>query len=91
MPWLIFAIFVFGPCESLVPLTLASYALAGAWGALAVTLVFAFATVSTILVTVALLTAGVDRLPFEFPHQWTTVLGGVSLVVCGFGMQWLGW
>jgi hypothetical protein len=91
LPWILFALFIFGPCESLVPLMLAAGALTGGWGTFAVTLVFSAVTVLTILGTVGLLMVGLARMPLAFLQRWTLALSGLSLVACGAGMQWLGW
>ncbi len=89
-PWVLFTIFVFGPCESLIPLSLASWGLAGLGAFLLVALAFTVSTVLTILVLVALLQAGVKLLPLQTMERWTHALAGVSLVACGAAIHFLG-
>ena len=89
-PWVLFAIFVFGPCESLIPLMLASWAMTGIGGMVLVVLVFSLATVLTILGTVAALLIGISSIPWGKVDRWSTALAGMSLVLCGAAIQWLG-
>ncbi len=89
-PWVLFTIFVFGPCESLIPLSLASWALAGLGAFLLVALAFTVSTVATILVLVLLLQGGVQLLPLKTMERWTHALAGISLVACGFAIRFLG-
>ena len=89
-PWVLFTIFVFGPCESLIPLSLASWGLAGLGAFLLVAAAFALSTVLTILVLVLLLQGGVRLLPLHAMERWTHALAGVSLVACGAAIRFLG-
>lgn len=89
-PWVLFTIFVFGPCESLIPLMLASWATAGVAGSGLVVGAFTLATVATIGLAVAVLLLGASRLPMAGLNRWSTALAGASLVLCGAGIQFLG-
>jgi nickel/cobalt transporter (NicO) family protein len=89
-PWVLFTIFVFGPCESLIPLMLAAWAIAGFAGSMLIALCFSAVTVATIVGTVWVLQQGVDRIPLGKMDRWSTTLAGVSLVFCGAAIQWLG-
>ena len=89
-PWVLFTIFVFGPCESLIPLSLASWGLAGLGAFLLVAAAFALSTVLTILALVLLLQGGVRLLPLRTMERWTHALAGVSLVACGAAIRFLG-
>lgn len=89
-PWVLFAIFVFGPCESLIPLMLAGWAAGGLGGTVLVALTFSAATVLTILGTVAVLMAGISRIPLGHLERWSTAVAGVSLILCGAAIRWLG-
>jgi nickel/cobalt transporter (NicO) family protein len=89
-PWVLFAIFVFGPCESLIPLMLAAWAAAGLGGTVLVAGAFSLVTVLTILVTVFALMMGVSRIPLGSLDRWSTALAGVSLLFCGAAIQWMG-
>ncbi len=89
-PWVLFAVFVFGPCESLIPLTLAAWALGGTGAAVVTAGAFTLSTVATILVTVGLLLGGLRRLPLGPLERWTHALAGASLVACGAAIRFLG-
>jgi len=90
-PWVLFTIFVFGPCESLIPLMLAAWAVAGLGGATLVAGVFSTTTILTILGTVGVLLTGISRIPSTTRlDQWSTALAGLSLVLCGAAILWLG-
>lgn len=89
-PWILFTVFVFGPCESLIPLMLAAWGTSGAVASFAVALVFSAATVLTIMVTVALLLAGVNRLPLGPLERWSTAIAGLSLALCGLAIAYAG-
>lgn len=89
-PWVLFTIFVFGPCESLIPLMLASWATAGIVGSGLVVGAFALSTVATIGLAVSVLLLGASRLRLGGLTRWSTALAGASLVLCGAGIQFLG-
>ena len=89
-PWVLFTIFVFGPCESLIPLSLASWGLGGIGAAALVAGAFTVSTVATILGCVFLLHAGVNLLPLNVLERWTHALAGASLVACGVAIRFLG-
>ncbi len=89
-PWLLFTIFVFGPCESLIPLSLASWALGGLGAAALIAGAFTLSTVLTILAAVFLLQMGVNLLPLNVLERWTHALAGASLVACGAAIRFLG-
>jgi ABC-type nickel/cobalt efflux system permease component RcnA len=89
-PWILFTIFVFGPCESLIPLMLAATAVAGIPGSLLTALAFSVTTVATILAVVGVLLYGVERLSLGFLERHAQALAGVSLVLCGVAIRFLG-
>ena len=89
-PWVLFAIFIFGPCESLIPLMLASWAVAGIGGTVLVAGTFSVVTILTILGMVGVLMLGISRIPMAKLDRWSTALAGMSLVFCGAAIQWLG-
>lgn len=86
-PWLLFVLFVFGPCEALIPLLMAPAA-GGNWGAVGlVALAFGATTVGTMLATVALGHLGVARLPLGRLERYSHALAGLTLVACGAAMH----
>jgi threonine/homoserine/homoserine lactone efflux protein len=76
-------IFVLGPCEPLMPLFLVP-ASQGRWtlaGAMA--LVFAVATLGTMLAMTALALRGLERLPLAPLERWMHVLCGAVVTLSG--------
>lgn len=89
-PWVLFTIFVFGPCEPLIPLLMYPAAQHSAWGVVLVTAVFGAATLATMLAAVIAVQFGLARLPLGPLERYTHALAGAALVVCGLAIQWLG-
>ncbi len=88
-PWVLFIIFVFGPCEPLIPLLMYSAAEGGYIGLTAVTAVFAAVTAATMLGAVFLGRAGVDFLPLKKVQRYSHVLAGVTILLCGLAIRFL--
>lgn len=89
-PWVMFTIFIFGPCESLIPLTLAAWGLGGTSAAFLTAGAFTTTTVLTMVVVVGLLLLGLSRVRFGALERWTHALAGASLLACGAAIQFLG-
>jgi len=89
-PWVLFVIFVFGPCESLIPLMLASWSLGGLVPTALTAAAFTLSTVVTILAAAMLLLMGIDLVPLGKLERWTHALAGASLVACGAAIRFLG-
>lgn len=89
-PWILFTIFIFGPCESLIPLMLSAWSISGMTGLTLVSLVFGIVTIITIMATVFTLMAGIKHIPLGKLDKWSTTLAGISLIACGAAIQWLG-
>ncbi|MEZ5513610.1 MAG: hypothetical protein R3F58_07040 [Steroidobacteraceae bacterium] len=84
--WALFVIFLFGPCEPLIPLVMAP-ASQGAWFAVAAVVgVFAVATIGTMLTIVWLLTSGLARVPALRAGAYVHSTAGVTVAACGAAM-----
>lgn len=86
-PWVLFTIFIFGPCEALIPILMYPAAEGSWWGVALVALVFGVATVATMLATVTLGYLGLARLPLGRLERYSHALAGLALVVCGVAIQ----
>ena len=88
--WTLFAIFVLGPCEPLIPLFVLP-ASRGRWG-LAVTaaLVFGLVTVVTMTAVTLMGLAGARQLRVEALARWDHALAGGVIAVSGFAVLFLG-
>lgn len=89
-PWVLFLVFLFGPCETLIPLVLAAVGTHGPGLASAVALTFAAATIAAMLACVFLLRAGLRFVPAAGLERHAHTLAGLSLVACGASIEWLG-
>jgi len=81
--WGLFIIFVFGPCEALIPLLMYPAAeihwSAAAW----VAAVFAAATVGTMCGAVYLIARGLEWAPGKAWQRWNHALAGSAIAGCG--------
>jgi len=89
-PWILFTIFVFGPCEPLIPLLMYPAAAGSAYMVAAVTITFSLATISTMLAVVAALSYGIDSIPLQGLDVWTHSLAGAAITLSAAGMIFLG-
>lgn len=89
-PWVLFVIFVFGPCEPLIPMLMYPAAQGGYLDLIAVTAVFGIVTAATMLGAVFLGRAGVDFLPLKKIQRYSHVLAGATILLCGLAIRFLG-
>jgi len=83
----LFLIFIFGPCEALIPVLMYPAA-EGSWlGVALVVAVFGLATVATMLVTVTVGYLGISQLPLGRLERFSHALAGLALVACGLAIQ----
>ncbi len=86
-PWILFTIFVFGPCEPLIPLVMVPAAEHSVWGVVVVTAIFGAATLVTMTTIVTLSLAGLDRLRLASLDRWSHATAGAALAACGLLIQ----
>lgn len=89
-PWILFTIFVFGPCEPLIPIVMYPVAKKNYTELIIVTLVFSVITVLTMLTLVLLTSFGIKFLPLKFMEKYTHAIAGGTILLCGLGMLFLG-
>jgi ABC-type nickel/cobalt efflux system permease component RcnA len=82
-PWLLFLIFVFGPCEVLIPLLMYPAAEANVWAIVAVVLAFSVATIGTMLACVMTLAFGLSFVQWPSLHRYSHALAGLAVLMCG--------
>lgn len=83
-PWVLFIVFVLGPCEPLIPLIMYPAARShGTTAILVVTLGFALATLVTMLAVVALVTSGLSSVPLRRMERYGHALAGLAIAACG--------
>ena len=89
-PWVLFVIFVFGPCEPLIPILMYPAAKNSLLGLLAVTFAFGIVTIATMTGVVMLSRAGVNFIRLSQLHRFSHAIAGATICVCGLAIQFLG-
>ncbi|MFC2133581.1 sulfite exporter TauE/SafE family protein [Bacteroidota bacterium] len=89
-PWMIFIIFVFGPCEPLIPLLIYPAANHSMFGMLMVALVFGITTIFTMLMMVFIGIFGINFIPVKKLELHIHTLAGATILMCGVSIQFLG-
>ncbi|MFQ5724125.1 MAG: hypothetical protein ACE5G6_06495 [Terriglobia bacterium] len=89
-PWVLFTIFVFGPCEPLIPLVMVPAAQQSLGGVVLVTVVFGIATLATMALAVTICQLGLEKLPLGSLERYTHALAGAALALCGVALQVFG-
>jgi sulfite exporter TauE/SafE len=88
--WVLFAIFVLGPCEPLIAFFMVP-ASEGNWTlAVATAIAFTICTLATMLGVVALGLAGYRRVRFGGLECWSEALAGATVALCGVAILFLG-
>ncbi len=82
-PWILFTIFVFGPCEVLIPQLMVPAAAGNTGLLIAVVSVFGLATIGTMLAAVLALTLGLRRLKLSWLQRNTHAVAGATITACG--------
>jgi sulfite exporter TauE/SafE len=82
-PWVLFTVFVFGPCEALVPLLMFPAAIESWWVVGLVTGLFAASTIGTMLAAVAVGSLGFRFIPMKKLERYTHALAGATISLCG--------
>jgi nickel/cobalt exporter len=89
-PWILFLIFVFGPCEVLIPMLIYPAASLSGVGVFLVALVFGIATIGTMMLVVYLGYKGASLIRFKGKEHQIHLLAGFVILLAGAGMQFLG-
>ena len=89
-PWILFLIFVFGPCEVLIPMLVYPAAQQSGFGVFLVALVFGIATIGTMLLVVMLGYQGLSLVRFKGREHQLHLLAGMVILAAGAGMQFMG-
>jgi sulfite exporter TauE/SafE len=89
-PWILFVIFIFGPCEVLIPILMYPAAQNNYGLLIAATAIFAVVTISTMIFMVATTIIGLKLVPFRKIEKYSHALAGVLILICGIAVQFLG-
>jgi nickel/cobalt exporter len=89
-PWILFTVFVLGPCEPLIPLLMYPAAKTHLMAVALVTLVFAISTIGTMLVVVQLTLRGINFLPMKMFEKYMHAIAGAAICLSGLAIVFLG-
>lgn len=89
-PWILFTIFVFGPCEPLIPLLMYPAAKESLFGVLIVAGVFSATTIATMMSVVMLGAWGVSFAAGEKLERYVHAMAGATICLSGLAIQFLG-
>lgn len=90
-PWVMFIVFVLGPCEPMIPLLYFPAAKHSISNMLLLIVVYTFFTLATMVLMVLLGCFGIRFLKMDKLERYTHALGGFAILVCGAGMVFLNW
>jgi ABC-type nickel/cobalt efflux system permease component RcnA len=89
-PWVLFTIFVLGPCEAMIPLLLFPASEKNYTGLIVVAIVFGLVTILTMLAVVMLSVYGLSFAYFGKMERYTHAIAGAIVLLSGIGILWLG-
>ena len=89
-PWILFTIFIFGPCEPLIPIVMYPAAKHQYAELVIVTAVFSLITIFTMVTIVSVTFFGFQVLPYKFLEKYNHILAATTIFLCGIGMSVLG-
>jgi sulfite exporter TauE/SafE len=90
-PWVMFLIFVLGPCEPMIPLLYFPAAKNSPIGMLLLVVTYTICTLASMLSMVIMGYYGFGFLQTAKLERYMHALGGITILVCGAGMVFLGW
>jgi nickel/cobalt exporter len=89
-PWILFTIFVFGPCEPLIPIVMFPAAKHNWMELVLVTGAFSIITILNMLAVVLVASFGIKLLQLKMLEKYSHVMAGGTILLCGLGMVFLG-
>lgn len=89
-PWVLFTIFVLGPCEPLIPLLMYPAAKNSLSGLVFVVLIFSLITIGTMLAVVIISMLGMSFIPLRRIERYLHAASGAAIFFSGMAIQFLG-
>jgi nickel/cobalt exporter len=89
-PWILFLIFIFGPCEPLIPIVMYPAAENNISGAILVSLLFSFVTIATMMSIVLAFKMGLSRINLKPVEKYSHLFAGAMIFLSGIAIQFLG-
>ena len=90
-PWVLFIIFVFGPCEVLIPMLFIPAVQRSSVGIASVAIFFGITTIATMMLIVYLGHLGSSFLKFKSSEKYMHLIAGLVILGAGLGMHFFGW
>lgn len=90
-PWVMFLIFILGPCEPMIPLLYFPAAKNSWHGMVVLIAVYTLFTLATMLLMVTLGYFGIAFVKTEKLERYVHAIGGGTIFICGLGMVFMGW
>jgi nickel/cobalt exporter len=89
-PWILFVIFVLGPCEPLIPILMYPAAKESVSGLILVTAIFGIVTIVTMLAVVLIATFGINLMYLGRLEKYSHAIAGAMICLSGLGIQFMG-
>ena len=89
-PWVLFTVFVFGPCEPLIPILMYPAANNDIGNVALVAGVFGAITIGTMMTIVLVSYSGLAKLPVLKMEKYSHALAGFAILLCGVSIKFLG-
>lgn len=90
-PWVMFIIFLLGPCEPMIPLLYFPAAKNSLNGMILLVFVYTIFTLATMILMVTMGFYGFSFLKTNKLERYMHALGGFTILICGAGMVLMGW
>ena len=89
-PWILFLIFVFGPCEPLIPILMYPASEHNITGAIIVSFLFSIVTITTMMSVVLAFKMGLNKINLKPVEKYSHLIAGTMIFVSGLAIQFLG-
>jgi nickel/cobalt exporter len=89
-PWILFLIFVFGPCEPLIPILMYPAAENNIQGAIFVSVLFSIVTIGTMMSIVLAFKLGLSKINLKPVEKYNHLIAGSIIFFSGIAIQFLG-
>lgn len=89
-PWILFLIFVFGPCEPLIPILMYPAAKNNIAGSVLVSVLFSVVTIATMMSIVLVFKLGLNKINLKPVEKYSHLIAGAMIFFSGLAIQFLG-
>lgn len=89
-PWILFLIFVFGPCEPLIPILMYPAAENNIPGAILVSVLFSVVTIATMMSVVLAFKLGFNKINLKPVEKYSNLIAGAMIFFSGIAIQFIG-